>query len=54
MTVPTNEAGRASSGAHAAVGLAALVVIVVVVSYTIFFVALAAGGDDTIWTTGWG
>ncbi len=41
--------GRGASGlGRAAVGLAALVVIVVVVSYTVFFVALAAGGDDAI------
>lgn len=43
-----DEARGASGLAGAAVGLAALVVIVMAVSYTIFFVALAAGGDDAI------
>lgn len=44
----SNEAHGASLVARVAVGLAALVVVAVVVSYTIFFVALAAGGDDAI------
>ena len=50
MTNPPvpDETSVASGVARAAVGLAALVVIVVVVSYTIFFVALAAAGDDAI------
>ena len=48
MTVPSNEPAGASGAARAAIVLAEFVVAVVVVSYAVFFVALAAGGDDAI------
>ena len=48
MTVPANQSAGASGAARVAIALAAFVVIVVAVSYAIFFVALAAGGDDAI------
>ena len=48
MTVSADEPARSSSTARKAIGLATFVVIVVVVSATIFFVALATGGDDAV------